>query len=145
MPRDVKKISALIIAATMIFSSFAFFITGFRASGDTTGTQKLDSFVVNYAVDSDTESAYMASGFTFMKLYYGNQSMADFSATLPDQMTTVDGRKQLVVELLRSNETYAVLRSAVNATTLREPKESSIMEALCSVLVFKPSRCLLPA
>ncbi len=141
----MKKIGALVITATMIFSSFAFFITGFGASGGAADMQKLDSFVVDYAIDGATESAYISSGFTFMKLYYDNQSIADFSATLPDEMVRIDGQKQLIVEMMRSNETYVILQSAINATTIKEPDETSIREALCSVLVFKPSRCLLPA
>ena len=79
-----------------------------------------------------------------MKYYYTDQdSLYYYTAQLPDIMTLPSGEKQLVINRLESNETYAEIINLNGNIKLENITQQALFGSLCENLIFTPTECLL--
>lgn len=132
----------MFIVGSLFLSSIAFFVIGFATGGAPPAIEPLTSFVLKKELSRESENFYISNGFTVLRLYYGNSSLDGFVTALPDSMATVSGQRQLIVEKIAANQTYATVESLNGKQVLNDPDEAKITGALCEKLMLKPPVCL---
>lgn len=144
-----KMLMAISIAFIFGMSSIAFVFFGFGAPVDQQANLKpLDRFVLEEEVDPRLEDAYIRSGFTFLKLYYSDETPREiiaFAEQAPDSFTTPDGQKQLIVIKLDSSLSYAKITNFNVNNDIFNMTINKLTDELCISLVVQPTECALAA
>ena len=105
----------------------------------------LEDFVIDYELDPRTEYEYLIRGYTILKFYYSNQSDTLFSYVdqLPSMLRTDNNIKQLIVEKLPANSTYAYTSGYFGEEEITNLTEDNIFDLLCRNLYDPPLECSL--
>lgn len=143
-----KMLMALGIILIFGLSSIAFVFSGFAPAGQQNDLKPLDKFVVDGEIDPRLEDAYTRAGFTFLKLYYSNETplqVISFAEQAPDSFTTPNGQRQLIVIKLASPLNYASISNLNGNRDIFNLTTAIITEELCTYLVVQPTECALAA
>lgn len=143
-----KMLMALGIIVIFGLSSIAFVFSGFAPADQQNNLKPLDKFVVDGEIDPRLEDAYTRAGFTFLKLYYSNETARQiiaFAEQAPDSFTTPDGQRQLIVIKLQSSLNYAKINNLNGERDIFNVTTDKITEELCTYLVVQPTECALAA
>ena len=143
-----QKIVVLFIIVIFGMSSIAFFFIGVTSSfGDQEDVQdnSISSPVVEYEISPSVESLYIQNGITFLRYYYTEpDAIYGYVGTLPDTMTTLDGKIQLVVERISGDSRSLSIQSLYGGTEdMEDISAEAIFSALCNHLVSTPPECAL--
>lgn len=143
-----KMLMAISIAFIFGLSSIAFVFSGFFPSEQQSNLKPLDSFVLDREIDQRLETFYTERGFTFMRLYYNNETprqLIAFAELAPDSFTTPDGQRQLIVMKLESSLSYAKITNFNVNNDIFNITIDKLTDELCTSLVVQPTECALAA
>lgn len=125
------------IIITFSLSSIAYVVSYY---GNTTEqTTEITDYIIKGEASQQAEYSKLSQGYTIMKFYYADESWLSYIETLPD--VTASPSKQLIVEEIVANETYARIMSPINDETIYNITEAVLFDALCRSLYVSPIDC----
>ncbi len=145
MKKSTKKL-LMALAIILIFgmSSIAFVATGLFGPTPQEQVKPLDGYVIDKAIDTNTESVYIQNQYTFLKFYYKNKdTLYIYVEQLPDIMSLPGGQIQLVVSRLEGDETRAEITNLNGNYEVTDLTPQGIFDALCERVLYTPTDCLL--
>lgn len=139
-----KMMMALSIVFIFALSSIAFVFSGFPAQQQQ--LEPLSSFVVDGEIDPRLEDAYVQNGFTFLKLYYSNETGREITSLVesaPNSFSTPDGQRQLISQKISSQASYVKILNLNGEYDIFNLTPDGIIGAVCERLVVQSTECAL--
>ena len=139
-----KTLMALGIIFIFALSSIAFVFTGFSPQ-QSSQPQPLSGPVVEGEINPQLESAYIQSGYTFLKFYYNNEidaQLVSFVNNAPETFATSGGQLQLIVVKIQSPTSYGRIVNINGAVDIPEMNVDTLFDSLCVSLLSPPPECV---